>query len=150
MRLLDLGIIFGVTFHDSVFLFAGVVAFVQILVAVGLVVRWQGFALIFTQLVQGTRSHYHLVHAGGLVARAVEHVRGVLVVDDRLSHQVLLLVLDVLLLGGGGQRHQRRHGEKYDQCRLGGRFVGHVCAAHFSGLAKGFSQVPRWENARSV
>lgn len=144
MRLLDLGIIFGVTFHNSVFLFAGVVAFVQILVAVGLVVWWQGFALIFTQLVQWTRSHDHLVHAGGLVARAVEHVRGVLVVDDRLSHQVLLLVLDVLLLGGGGQRHQqRRHGEKYDQC-LGGRFAGHVCRC------EGFTIHGRWENARSV
>lgn len=144
MRLLDLGIIFGVTFHDSVFLFAGVVAFIQILVAVGLVVWWQGFALIFTQLVQWTRSHDHLVHAGGLVARAVEHVRGVLVVDDRLSHQVLLLVLDVLLLGGGGQRHQRRHGEKYDQCRAAGRFVAHVCRC------EGFTIHARWENARSA
>lgn len=47
------------SYHDSVFLFAGVVTLVQILIAVRFVIRWQGLTLKFTQLVEWTRPAKH-------------------------------------------------------------------------------------------
>lgn len=78
--------------HDAVLLLASVARLIHIVVAVALVVLGQRVAVVFAQLLQGPRSHDHLVETRGLGLWAVEDVRCVLIEHDGLLHHVLGLV----------------------------------------------------------
>ena len=74
--------------QDTVFLGTGELRLVHVSVAVGLVVGRERAALELAQLAQRPRLDQHVVERFGLVERAVEDVRRLGVVHDRLAHHV--------------------------------------------------------------
>jgi len=79
------------THHDSVFLLAGVLGLVHVVVTVALVIFRYRTAFELAKPGERSRLDQHLLETDRLVLRTIKYVRSILVEDNTLAHYVAAL-----------------------------------------------------------